>query len=269
MVIGKRQIVKNLFLTACFIFLSGCFNSKKDLFNNDIFDSSGMITHRIKDKKGCATNKYLLILSPENDEPQWYIRSENNIRRIVNVPATFQYIDKIKASADGKFMAILSYGEGHPLITVIDTEKLLDNEPSVIQEIDPYPGTVDLKHWSNVYLHISSDMLLTHKTDSDGRVPAELMLFSEKEFIFNPWSGEITSGSEDIKDPAQYYSQHLVGNPSEVSPIAELEALAYLKDSDAISYLKKALTMKKYFQHATKIKKLISSLQIKRSHDKK
>lgn len=215
-----------------------------------------------------ARNKYylgdeitLLVISPENDNPQWFILSDIFVKKITNPPDTLHWIHQISVSENGKYLGIISSGEGHPLLTVIELNKLLsDTKHRPILEIDPYPGAINIYNWENNNLILSSDMLLTHRIDEYDRVPSELMLFSSKKFSLNIESNQISAVSENIKTPVNYYGKHLTISPDEYSPLQELEALRKLDNPKAIPYLKAALKMERYSKNREYIKQVILEL---------
>lgn len=212
--------------------------------------------------KSSINNRSLLVISPDNDEPQWYILAEGYTTKISNTPDTFHRIHQITASKNGKYLAIISSGEGHPLLTIVDLKKLINNIKSKpLLEIDPYPGVISIFDWENGHLILSSDILLTHRIDDYDRVPGELMLFSGKKFSLNIESNQIEAISEEIKNPVEYYGKHLTISPDEYSPQAELQAIKKLNSAEAIPYLKAALKMERYLKHRDSIRLFIDSLK--------
>lgn len=159
-------------------------------------------------------NSTLCVINTSNEGPQWFLLSSDNWSmniRIGSISAAMRLITDINASPDGKFLAVLSVGEGHPILEVVNLPVLLqEKQYQVLHELDPYPGFVEIRSWDGNRLHIDSDMLLTHRDKSSGRVPSELMLFWQETFSLNILTGKITGVSEGAKDPIEHYSKILM-----------------------------------------------------------
>jgi hypothetical protein len=70
-------------------------------------------------------------------------------------------VAQLAASPDHRWLAVVSVGEGHPWLEVVDLRRLLDGRGyEALTEVDPYPGTVLLVGWSADGLRVESDMPL-------------------------------------------------------------------------------------------------------------
>jgi hypothetical protein len=122
----------------------------------------------------------------------WFLlkgMGENHL--IGNNLAALAEVHQLTVSPDRKYLAVLSVGEGHPMIEVIDLPKLCDeSEYSVLQKIDPYPGTVTLDRWKGSKLFIRSDAPLSSRGE-DGRVNPDKMLPKACAFVLNVLTGTI------------------------------------------------------------------------------
>ncbi len=68
----------------------------------------------------------------------------------------------VSASPDRQWLAVLSVGEGHPMLEVVALDVLLERrEYRVMTTINPYPGTIGLADWQDGELHVVSDMPLS------------------------------------------------------------------------------------------------------------
>lgn len=152
-----------------------------------------------------------VISNMAEDEPQWFLLKTDGNTWFGSLEAAFNQIVAMKASTDGRFLAVLSVGEGHPLLEVIDLRKLLSEQQyTVLHEIDPYPGVIAIQEWQGNDLHVNCDMLLTRRDPKTGRVPSEWMLTASEVFAMNVLTGQISGISEGAKNPAQHYAKILL-----------------------------------------------------------
>ena len=192
-------------------------------------------------------DRILCVINTSNEGPQWFLlnsvlRGENE--RIASISAASELISDIKAAPDGEYLAVLSVGEGHPVLEVIDLPKLLEEKTyTVLHKLDPYPGVIEIHSWDGVRLQVSSDMLLTYRDKTDGRVPEDLRLSWQETFALNVLTGEISGVSDGAKNPAEHYSRVLMDQQtSEAEKDAALsKLLASDSDDMAISFLLKIL----------------------------
>jgi len=189
--------------------------------------------------------------------------------RIGSISAASGLISDIKAAPDGKYAAVLSVGEGHPILEVIDLPKLLQEKTyTVLHKIDPYPGVIEIRSWNGVRLQVSSDMLLTYRDKTDGRVPEDLRLSWQETFALDVLTGDISGISEGAKNPAEHYSRVLMDQQtSEAEKDTALsKLLASGSDDMAISFLLKILDKE---QDPKRIIKLLEEIDKLRNPSKK
>lgn len=67
-------------------------------------------------------------------------------------------IDQLIPSADGHWLAVLSVGEGHPWLEIVDLPALRRGEYRAACSINPYPGVLSLDAWLGDALRIGSDV---------------------------------------------------------------------------------------------------------------
>ncbi len=85
-------------------------------------------------------------------------------RRTVKVGCdvtAFLAVADVSVSPDRKWLAVISVGEGHPMLEVVDLLRFTDAhvyEP--LASINPYPGTVLLAGWEPQALRVESDVPL-------------------------------------------------------------------------------------------------------------
>jgi hypothetical protein len=169
----------------------------------------GMLLEPLRDG-----NTILCVIHTNNEGPQWFLLSStgwNLNERIGSLSSAKGLITVLKASPNGKFLAVLSVAEGHPRLEIIDLKQLLSEKTyTVLQEINPYPGTIEILSWEGDLLQVSSDMLLTQMDKTSKQVPSELSLSWSETFSLNAITGVISGISEGAKNPAEHYSKTLM-----------------------------------------------------------
>jgi hypothetical protein len=144
----------------------------------------------------------IFVISDERKGPVWYkTRKKLRLEALKNIPDTsFQNVWQIKISLEDGFIAVLSEGEGHPVVEVFRLGDILshrdgwEDEPvGAILSIDPYPGTIRIKGWkSDTLLSIYSDVLLTEMDKKERRVPSQDPSNKTREFIWDVLTDTIT-----------------------------------------------------------------------------
>ncbi len=146
----------------------------------------------------------------------------------------FHLVDSIKASPDGRYLAVMSVGEGHPIIEVVDLPQLLNQQQyTVLHSINPYPGVANIEGWQGAELQIASDILLTHRDPVTGDVPEKFMLVGDEVFGFNAATGAIRGVSEGAQSPAKHYARILTDpQADEGSKMQALTGLLNLEQNE-------------------------------------
>lgn len=80
-------------------------------------------------------------------------------------------IDQVIPSADGHWLAVLSVGEGHPWLEIVDLPALRRGEYRAACSINPYPGVLSLDAWLGDALRIGSDVDLRLAPEQRGDSP--------------------------------------------------------------------------------------------------
>jgi hypothetical protein len=125
----------------------------------------------------------LLVISDERKGLMWYRTATDFLtQRLKNVPATgFHEVWQVSVSPDDKYLAVISVGEGHPIIEVFHLGEVLisshsteENSVNSLLTIDPYPGYVWILGWrAPSVLRVASDMPLERLDKSERRVPIQ------------------------------------------------------------------------------------------------
>lgn len=104
--------------------------------------------------------------------------------------AMIQAVD-LAASPDHRWLAVISVGEGHPFLEVVDLQSIVAGQGyKALATINPYPGTVNLEGWTDAGLRVTSDMPLADLSPNGGGI--DLMLPEMKTFLLRPdaWKPE-------------------------------------------------------------------------------
>lgn len=190
-----------------------------------------------------AGEKYQLnvILTKKNTdedlilETDWLIISRKGTEHLSCQPNSFIQVSELKVSPDGKFLAIVSVGEGHPILDIVDLPTLLiKHECKTLISINPYPSYIDLKRWTGNNLIVKSEVLLTHKIGDQ----YPINLFSPQIFAIDPDTEKITALSITAKSPTTHFINML---SDEDYKSYAIESLVILKAKSAIPYLEKML----------------------------
>jgi len=161
------------------------------LFSKDVtppfLDAKGVIIHSITE------GRFLCVINTGYDEGAYWFLLEgmNKNREIGKGLSRLAEVNQLMASPDGKYLAVCSVGEGHPMIEIIDLNTLCtEGKFNTLQFIDPYPGTASIGKWNGSKLVLLSDMPLTRRNPEDGRVPDGETLHAVKTFCLDMTTGK-------------------------------------------------------------------------------
>lgn len=177
------------------------------------------------------------VVNSSPDGAQWFwlnAPGSGMNESLGTVETAFSLVSSLKVSPDGRYLAVLSVGEGHPIIEVVDLLELLNRQQyTVLHAINPYPGVAYLEGWQGMELQIGSDMLLTHRDPVTNDVPEQFMLLGDEIFGLNVVTGVIRGVSEGAKSPAKHYARVLMDQQAdEHSKTQALTGLLSLKEHD-------------------------------------
>ncbi|MDQ6961267.1 MAG: hypothetical protein Q9M28_01875 [Mariprofundaceae bacterium] len=124
----------------------------------------------------------IVVISDHQEGQLWYKLDENHqLKGLALFTGTsFQPVDQIAISPDDQWIAVITVGEGHPLIAVYDLQSALhgDDDDYNREErkgftalfIDPYPGYIEIVGWKGKQLIVISDVALDHLDKKERRV---------------------------------------------------------------------------------------------------
>ena len=191
----KRSQTKIKIISIVIFVLIGHCAFTGEITQKDLQDK-GVLLHSI------GNEELLCVINTEDENgAYWFIlKNMGRSREIGSGLSCLHLVDHILPSPDNRYLAVLSVGEGHPIAEVIDLEKLrLQSKYVVVQEIDPYPGTVSIERWDGAYLIVNSNVPLTQRREN-GRVDRELILPKDEAFSLDVATGEIKLCTSEKKE---------------------------------------------------------------------
>ncbi len=207
----------------------------------------------------------LCVINTSNEGPQWFLLSSDtwNLNlRLGSLDAAFMTISNILASPDGKFLAVISVGEGHPILEVVNLPLLLQEKRyQVLHEFDPYPGVISLHSWNGAELQVYSNMLLPRRDRATGRVPTEYMLDNDELFALNALTGEIRAVSEGAKNPIEHYADTLFDQQAEEIEKDEALTRILMLDIENEAKIKHLLEILEAEQDPERINRILDELK--------
>lgn len=166
--------MKRVFYTLpflAFLIITGCHKERVPLFT-----AENMVSAQLNMNSAVG----IMILSDTYNQATWYKTLNNRpVMPIQNAPETSSpHVYQVAISPNDDHIAVLSAGEGHPVIEIFEIENIFkqgagcENTIDPISRIDPYPGTIWIEGWE-------SEMLLTVGSD----VPLDLVDRGEREAL--------------------------------------------------------------------------------------
>lgn len=115
----------------------------------------------------------------------WYAECAAARRELGCAMSALSAVAELVASPDGRWLAVVSVGEGHPILEIVEVAPLLA-EPSEYRTnlaLNPYPGGFGRIEWLDGALEVSSDMPLD-QLPRDGAVSPMSLLPAEEVKLF-------------------------------------------------------------------------------------
>jgi len=114
----------------------------------------------------------LCILNLQQGESQWFlIGAADGNQLLTPHPASMSQVVDFLISPSKQWLAILSVGEGHPIVDIVElTEFLHNHEPKTLISINPFPGTINLVKWQKNQLLVTSDRRISQQNEELSRV---------------------------------------------------------------------------------------------------
>ena len=201
------------------------------------------------------------VVTTERGDSQWYLRPPGATKEgLVGTNITSMgEVHELRPSPDGRYLAVLSVGEGHPELEVVDLPLLVRRGRfKVLRRVDPYPGGVGIDRWDGARLIVGADALLTHR-GSNGRVPCTLQMEGAEQYALDIRGGAIEPLTAGAKDPVGYFIRQLSSKDAGLREGAVL-ALRTLKDPRAVGALTEALQAEAQADIRAEMQKAIKEL---------
>lgn len=113
---------------------------------------------------------FAINLSAGTKPAAWFV-ADGSVEPLPPPPFALATVVTLAVSPKKK-LAILSAGEGHPVLHVASWNDVVRGQATVaMATIDPYPGSVAFDRWDGETLLVRSDVPLDRRS-ADGRVPA-------------------------------------------------------------------------------------------------
>jgi hypothetical protein len=216
-----------------------------------------------------AEQKYLCVITPEYESSEWFLlRPQWRPTKLERMPQSMMQLSEFKVSPNHKWVAIVSAGEGHPMLDVVNLEKVLAERESDSEvkpdeasyTINPYPGFINLVGWQGEKLIFTTDRWLAYNTP--------LLNEDEMQFALNLLTGEIKPLSTDLTDPLVYYGKILKSKPEQWKSLEAITALQQINKLTAIPLLKEILRQQKDPELRQAIQEAIKAIKTNQSQKK-
>jgi len=134
----------------------------------------------------------LRVAGSEQTGAQWFHQQGLGLREIPAPPVALFPVSAVP-SPDGRFLAVLSVGEGHPVLDLLELRRVLGGSHGTqsLRTIDPYPGGLELLGWEGNRLKVSSDRPLAECCDAMGRIPGDDVSGQAVTFFVDPATGAV------------------------------------------------------------------------------
>ena len=135
----------------------------------------------------------LLIVPRDAASARWYRVVGRRRIPIPAPPVSFLPVQAL-ASPDGRHLAVISAGEGHPVLDLLSLPRVLKGRHgrAPLLTLDPYPGMISLEGWAGGRLRVSSDRPLAACCTPDHRVPGDQVLEVPQDFLIDPDTGGVS-----------------------------------------------------------------------------
>ena len=135
---------------------------------------------------------WLEVRGSEGEGAQWFLQDDQRLRRLPSPPVAL-FPASLSPSPEGRYLAVISVGEGHPILDILDLERVLTGTHGEhsLRTLDPYPGFIELAGWEGGSLRVRSDRPLT-TCDQSGRAFGSETSESSVLFLIDVESGAIT-----------------------------------------------------------------------------
>ena len=149
----------------------------------------------------------------------------------------------LRASPDGRYLAVEALSEALTHVDVIDLAALIRNgRYRVAATLGAFPGSVTIEGWTgDGTLRVTGDMLLSHPPHGASRARLELFGGPER-FVWSIDTGTVVAESAALRDPVRYSCDHLAA-PHPQTRMMAVHNLRFLPSAPAAACLETALSL--------------------------
>jgi hypothetical protein len=132
----------------------------------------------------------LRVAGSEREGARWQLLQRGRWRELPPPPVSLFPV-QVASSPDGRFLAVLSVGEGHPVLDLLLLSRVLEGTHGErsLRTLDPYPGSIELLGWVGHRLRVASDRPLVRCCDASGRIPGDEVADVSAPYLLDPDSG--------------------------------------------------------------------------------
>ena len=184
----------------------------------------------------------LLAFNLDFDEAQWFLFSDYDNKKLLISPNSMSQISQVILSDEKHLLAVLSVGEGHPLLDLVSISALLSATPETAKQfqpeltINPYPGNINIVSWDDCGLLIETDRLLSYKEHQS----YPFHLAESTQYCIEAKTYNIVPISERAIHPAAFYIKTLP-SAKPWDQVDMIEALVALQAKEAVPVLDQLL----------------------------
>lgn len=148
-------------------------------FIRKVINESGVLLEMI------TPAEYLCVINSRDDNgAYWFLlRNGGENQLLGNGLSAFLQVFHLAPSPGGKYLAVSSVGEGHPIVEIVDAADLWENKKyRVLHQINPYPGSISVERWEGDNVILGANVPLQRRQNEEPVSPEEMteefMLFS-------------------------------------------------------------------------------------------
>lgn len=146
-----------------------------------LFVSSAAASERVCVEVGPVKDLFCALNSASGSN--WMVMTGCEDILTIAPPETERTIISLSASASGRYIAILSASEGHPVLGVYNAANLDAAEtPEKIKDFNPYPGMIGQHQWEGELLQFTSDSTFSSEAE---------LATEQRSYRYNPINGEL------------------------------------------------------------------------------
>lgn len=114
------------------------------------------------------SQQQLCVLTEPTREPEWFIQTAKQRNALPSPAVSMLWVSKISIDAENHYLAVVSVGEGHPILDVFSLIDVLAGKAvEPLLSVNPYPGALSLLAWRSGELWVESDVHLLDYSENN------------------------------------------------------------------------------------------------------